>query len=83
MKQRDKKSWRINLKRWEGTLLKREAKLFNSFAEERMMAIREEMPVLACYRKHVHAAIFNVIVDAYKYGRKIEKGVKKIKRRKK
>ena len=83
MKQRDKKSWRINLKRWEGTLLKREAKLFNSFAEERMMAICENMPIPAFYRKHVHAAIFNVIVDAYKYGRKVEKDVKIKVRRKK
>ena len=80
MKQKDKKlkkSWRINLKKWEGVLLKKEAKLFNSFAEERMMVICEEMPVPACYRNHVHAAIFNVVVDAYKYGRKIEKDEKK------
>jgi len=61
------------MKRYEGKLYKKESKLFNSFADERLIALKEVMHIHTSNRLHCHALLFNAIVDAYKYGRKEER----------
>ena len=69
------------MKRYSGKLSKKEISAFNSFAEERFMAIkqnkllenRDTKLLTTVFKPHIIAVIFNGIVDAYKAGQKSEK----------